>query len=87
LAGGALFGDSEAARRLQPALTGIGAEFGVQADAVAIAWLLAHPARIAPIYGTNNLARIKRMSDAYRVQIDRETWFELMELASGKEVA
>jgi predicted oxidoreductase len=87
LAGGALFGDSEAARRLRPALIRLGAEFGVQADAVAIAWLLAHPANIAPIYGTNNLARIKRMSDAYKVKLDRETWFELMELASGKEVA
>ena len=87
LAGGALFGDSEAARRLQPALTSIGAQFGVQADAVAIAWLLAHPARIAPIYGTNNLNRIKHMSDAYKVTLDRETWFELLELASGQEVA
>jgi predicted oxidoreductase len=87
LAGGALFGDNEAARRLQPSLTRIGAEFGVHADAVAIAWLLAHPANIAPIYGTNNLSRIKRMSDAYKVKLDRETWFELMELASGKEVA
>jgi predicted oxidoreductase len=87
LAGGALFGDSDAARRLQPALTRIGAEFGVQADAVAIAWLLAHPSNIAPIYGTNNLSRIKRMSDAYQVTLSRETWFELLELASGKEVA
>lgn len=87
LAGGALFGDSPAARRLQPVLSRIASQFGVQADAVAIAWLLAHPARIAPIYGTNNLARIKKMSDAYKVKLDRETWFELLELASGKEVA
>lgn len=87
LAGGALFGDSDAARRLHPALSRIGAEFGVHSDAVAIAWLLAHPANIAPIYGTNNLSRIKRMSDAYKVTLNRETWFELMECATGKEVA
>ena len=87
LAGGALFGDSAAARRLQPALTRVAAEFGVQADAVAVAWLLAHPANIAPIYGTNNMTRIKTISDAYKVKLDRETWFELMELAAGKEVA
>ncbi len=87
LAGGALFGDSGAARRLQPALTRMGAEFGVQADAVAIAWLLAHPAKIAPIYGTHQLPRIKRMNDAYKVNFSREAWFELMELASGQEVA
>jgi predicted oxidoreductase len=87
LAGGQLFDENETARRLQPTLSRIGSQFGVQADAVAIAWLLAHPAKISPIYGSNNLARIKRISDAYKVKFDRETWFELMELASGKEVA
>lgn len=87
LAGGGLFGDSAAARRLQPALSRIASQFGVQSDAVAIAWLLAHPSKIAPIYGTNNLNRIKKINDAYKVKMDRETWFNLLELAAGKEVA
>jgi len=62
-------------------------ENGVDASAVAVAWLLAHPARILPVMGTNNLDRIRRFGDAFRVAMDRETWFELYEAALGREVA
>jgi predicted oxidoreductase len=83
LAGGDLFTKSPA---LLAKLTTIGAEFGVDATSVAIAWLLAHPANILPVLGTNNLDRIVKISDANKVVIDRETWFELYETASGNEV-
>lgn len=86
LAAGALLGQGEAATRLRPALERIGKEFGVGADAVAIAWLLAHPARILPILGTNDLGRMARMSDCLKVKLDRETWYELWTLAAGQEV-
>ncbi|MEN8656761.1 MAG: oxidoreductase, partial [Marivita sp.] len=55
--------------------------------AVAVAWLLAHPARILPVLGTNNLDRIARIGDAANIQIDRETWFDLYTHALGHEVA
>jgi predicted oxidoreductase len=87
LAGGALFGQSAAALRLKPALERIGRDYGVAVDAVAVAWLLAHPARILPVLGTNDLGRIAKLGDALKVQLDRETWFELLELANGREVA
>lgn len=86
LAGGALLGSSPAASRLRPALERIGLEFGVGADAVAVAWLLAHPARILPILGTNDYGRIAKLSDCLKVRMDRETWYELWTLAAGQEV-
>jgi predicted oxidoreductase len=86
LAGGALLGTGDAATRLRPALQRIANDFGVQPEAVAVAWLLAHPARIMPILGTNNLERILRLSDALKVQLNRETWYELWSLAAGQEV-
>jgi len=64
----------------------IGAEFGVDRAAVAVAFLLAHPAGILPVLGTNNLDRIKRISDALKVNLDRESWFRLYEAALGQEV-
>ncbi|WJY20702.1 aldo/keto reductase [Fontisubflavum oceani] len=84
LAGGALFGPEGAAVRA--VLDRIGAAHGVGADAVAVAWLLAHPARIMPVLGTNNLNRIKKISDALKVNLDRETWFEIYTAALGAEV-
>jgi predicted oxidoreductase len=69
-----------------PALQRIAAAQGVQADAVAIAWLLMHPTGILPVVGTNRLDRIGRLNDALKVTLDRETWFELYSLAEGREV-
>lgn len=84
LAGGALFQPEHA--DLLKKLEVLGADFGVDATAVAIAWLLAHPSKIMPVLGTNNIERIRKLSDAMSVDIDRQTWFELYELANGHEV-
>jgi predicted oxidoreductase len=83
LGGGRLFGQDAAALRLRPALQRVA---GVDESAVAIAWLLHHPARIIPVLGTNDPARIARMQDALRVTLDRQTWFELYSLANGAAV-
>lgn len=87
LAGGALFGEDTAAQRLRPLMDAYAHAHDVATDAVAIAWLLAHPARILPVLGTNSLNRIGRISDALRVSLSREDWFELWTAASGQEVA
>ncbi|WP_127559454.1 aldo/keto reductase [Nioella ostreopsis] len=84
LGGGRLFGEDGAAVRA--VLDRIAAEQGVDATAVAVAWLLAHPAKLAPVMGTNNLDRIRAISDAARVEMDRETWFEILTAAWGQEV-
>ena len=85
LAGGRLL--AEAPQDLHRRLTEIGAAQGSDWTAVAIAWLLHHPACILPVIGTNSLERIAKASDALRIEIDRQTWFELYELALGHEVA
>ncbi len=59
----------------------------VDRAAVAVAWLLAHPAKIMPILGTNNINRIRGFSDAFNVDMPRTTWFKLYEAALGHEVA
>ena len=59
----------------------------VDRSAVAMAWLLAHPAGIVPVAGSNDLARIARFSDAFRVGLDRQEWFEIYTAALGRDVA
>jgi predicted oxidoreductase len=83
LGGGALL---NAAGRLGEVLDRIANEQGVDRAAVATAWLLAHPATVLPVMGTNNLTRIATLSDATKVAMDRQTWFELLEAARGQEV-
>lgn len=68
------------------AMDKVAAGQGVDRAAVAVAWLLAHPAGILPVMGTNTLSRIATFSDAFKVELDRQTWFELYEAANGYEV-
>lgn len=84
LAGGRLFEPENAT--LRAALAEVGSNWGVDETAVAVAWLLAHPAMILPVMGTNNLGRIRRLAEANKVAMDRETWFDLYTLALGHEV-
>ena len=74
LGGGALMSDEGV---LGKTLTKIADMQGVDKAAVATAWIMAHPAKICPIMGTNNLDRISKLSDATKVKMDRELWFEL----------
>ncbi len=86
LAGGALFGDGAAARRLAPLLDAKAHQHGVDATAVAIAWLLHHPARFVPVLGTNHEARIAAIGEATNVRFDTQGWYELYEAGLGREV-
>jgi predicted oxidoreductase len=83
LGGGALM---NATGELKAELADVAAANGVDASAVAVAWLLAHPASIMPVMGTNNIYRIKALSDALKVKMDRQTWFSLYTAALGHEV-
>ncbi len=82
LRGGRLFRNAA----VQAKLAEIAAAFGVDETAVAVAWLLRHPAGILPVMGTNSLDRIARLSDALKLELDRQSWFELYTLALGREV-
>ena len=84
LGGGSLMqGDGEVARRMDV----LAQEYGVDRAAIAIAFLLRHPATILPVLGTNALDRIARIGDAAKVQLTRVQWFQLYEAALGHEVA
>jgi predicted oxidoreductase len=84
LGGGALMtADDDIGR----ALDMVAQENSVDRAAVAVAWVLAHPANILPVMGTNNLARISKISDALKVKMDRQTWYKLYTAALGREVA
>lgn len=85
LGGGALFGTGHDG--LKTKLAEVGGQQGVDIAAVAVAWLLAHPAKILPVLGTNKLDRIASIADALKVDMDRQTWFEIYTAALGHEVA
>ena len=60
--------------------------FGVDRAAIAVAFLLRHPAKILPVLGTNNLSRIEKLTEVLKPTLSREDWFGLYEAALGHEV-
>jgi len=85
LGGGSLFSDPKSP--VAQALDAVAQRNNVDMASAAVAWLLAHPSKILPVMGTNNLDRIKTLSQAMDVTIDRQTWFEIYTAALGREVA
>jgi predicted oxidoreductase len=71
---------------VQATLREVARRLGAEPAEVAVAWLLAHPSGILPVMGTNRIERIRRFSEATKVPMDRETWFELYTAALGREV-
>ena len=86
LGGGSVMRQTPETAALRDKITAIAKAQGTDAAAVAVAWLLAHPARILPVMGTNTLPRIRALGDALKVEMDRETWFDLYTAALGHEV-
>ncbi len=59
---------------------------GTSREAIALAWLLRHPAGIQPVIGTANPERLRESCKADSVGLSREAWYELLEAARGKPV-
>jgi predicted oxidoreductase len=56
---------------------------GVSRTAIALAWLLKHPAGIVPIIGSTNPERIAAAAEAAEIILTREEWYGLLEAARG----
>jgi predicted oxidoreductase len=52
--------------------------------AIALAFLLAHPAGIIPIIGTQQLARIRESTAALKVGLTRNDWYSIVIASRGK---
>ena len=80
---GGTFIDNPDFPKLNKALAEIGEREGVSKTAVAIAWILRHPAKMQAIIGTMNPAHIADACDASKVTLSHHDWYDLY-LAAGK---
>ena len=78
-----VFVDNPEYPELNKVLGAIGKKYGVSKTAVAIAWILRHPAKMQAIAGTMNIGHLKEICDAGKVSLTHHEWYELY-LASGK---
>lgn len=65
------------------ALDAVANRFGVGRAAATYSWIMAHPARVIPIVGTQNAARIAELADAFKVQWSRRDWYDVLVASRG----
>ncbi len=68
------------------ALARQGAKYGVGIAAAAYAWIMAHPAGIIPIVGTQNPDRIAQSADSYKVSWSRAEWYAVLVASLGENL-
>ncbi len=80
-----VFLDNDTFPELNARINAVAASRGVTNTAIAIAWLLRHPARMQPIIGTTNPTRVKDACKASDVKLTRQEWYAIY-LAAGNKL-
>ncbi|MDO4492009.1 MAG: aldo/keto reductase [Lachnospiraceae bacterium] len=77
------FVDNPEFPELNKVLGQLAEQYGVTKSAIAVAWILRHPANMQVITGTMNPTHLREMAEADRIRLSHEEWYQLY-LASGK---
>lgn len=79
--------EDEAATRTLAALQELSPTYGgALPGQLALAWLLAHPAKIIPLVGSNNPEHIREAAGAAAIQLSRADWYKLWIAARGARI-
>lgn len=78
-----MFIDNPEYPELNKVLGELAEKYNVTKSAIAIAWILRHPAKMQVIAGTMNPEHLKEMAEADHVELTHEEWYQLY-LSSGK---
>ena len=57
--------------------------FEVTPQAIALAWLLQHPAGILPVVGTTKAENLESAQKALNIKLDRQQWYTIYQAATG----
>ncbi|MBC8079711.1 MAG: aldo/keto reductase [Gorillibacterium sp.] len=79
-----VFLDNDKFPELNKVVDRLALEKDVANTAIAIAWLLRHPAKMQPIVGTTNTKRLLDIAKASDITLTRQEWYEVYRAAGNK---
>ena len=79
-----VFIDNDQFPELNAKLQEIGEKYEVSKSAIAIAWILRHPAKIQPVVGSMNTERLTSIAKASEIVLTREEWYEIYRSAGNE---
>lgn len=78
--------DTKKTRRLKKLFSELVEKYHLGSDSLLLAWILKHPAKIIPIAGTVNIARIQSLMKAVELEMDNQDWFAIWTESMGDDV-
>ncbi len=72
--------------RLKKLLATLVAKYHVGSDTILLSWVMKHPAKVIPIAGTVNVARIQSLMKAVELDLEKEDWFAIWSESMGENV-
>lgn len=79
-----VFLDNDKFPELNKIINEIAEAKGVKNSAIAVAWILRHPARIQTVAGTTNSDRLRDICKASGIELTRQEWYEIYRAAGNK---
>lgn len=80
-----IFIGNEKFPELNRVMDGLAEKYHVTPNAIAVAWIMRHPANIQTIVGSTNEKRVREICKASDISLTREEWYE-MYLSAGKKL-
>ncbi|KAA9002019.1 aldo/keto reductase family oxidoreductase [Affinibrenneria salicis] len=78
-----VFLDNEQFPELNAVIDRLAAQYGVKNTAIAVAWILRHPAQMQVIVGSMNAGRLRDIGPATGVALSRAEWYEIYRAAGN----
>lgn len=81
--GAGLFAGNPTYQELNDTIAHYAEHYGVADEAIIVAWILRHPAKIQTIVGSMNPERLAKIAQALDVQLSREQWYHIYRSAGN----
>jgi predicted oxidoreductase len=78
--------EDEKSKRVKTVADELTKKYDVPLDVILFSWVLKHPAKILPVFGTTDKNRISNLTKALTLNMDLEDWFAIWEANLGRRV-
>ncbi len=76
----------ETSKNVFDQLKAIADNHNVTPEAIAVAWILRHPAKMQTVVGTTNVERLKNICKASNINLTREEWYKIFNAGRGERL-
>lgn len=78
--------DNEQSARVEKITSKLALKYDSDLDVLLFAWILKHPSKILPVFGTTDSKRISKLMKATKIELELQDWFAIWTASLGKKV-